>query len=199
MINLVDQKYNLLTVVRFIGRDKKGVSIWECRCDCGKIKAAKSTPLKAGHVKSCGCLKGRNLKELKKHGEAARQTREYNSWCKMKQRCYNPNHKFYKDYGGRGVIVSPSWLISFENFITDMGRAPSSQHTLDRFPNKNGNYELGNCRWATKLEQGLNKRNNVLVCFEGESMPLSEYARRNKITHSKATHLFKTGKLSTTN
>jgi hypothetical protein len=88
---------------------------------------------------------------------------EYNSWHGATQRCSNRNNPKYKDYGGRGIKVCERWLgrDGFKNFLTDMGYKPSPQHSLDRFPNKNGNYEPGNCRWATPLQQGNNKRNNT--------------------------------------
>jgi hypothetical protein len=84
--------------------------------------------------------------------------KEYNSWLGMKQRCYNPNNRSYKHYGGRGIIVCERWLNSFRNFFEDMGFKPSEYHSLDRIDN-DGNYELNNCRWATTFEQSHNSRN----------------------------------------
>lgn len=81
----------------------------------------------------------------------------FNTWSMMKQRCLNPKHTYYYLYGGRGIKVCDRWL-SFENFVQDMGDRPSKNHTLDRYPNKKGNYELMNCRWATIKEQNSNKR-----------------------------------------
>lgn len=75
----------------------------------------------------------------------------------MKARCFNPNVKSYEDYGGRGIIVCPEWRDSFERFYKDMGSRPGPEYSLDREDN-DGNYESGNCRWATKSEQNANKR-----------------------------------------
>lgn len=91
----------------------------------------------------------------------------------MKTRCLNPNSQNFKDYGGRGIEVCDRWL-SFENFIADVGRRPSPQHSLDRYPNKNGNYEPGNVRWALPREQQNNRRNTIEVTVEGVRVPLSE-------------------------
>lgn len=83
---------------------------------------------------------------------------EYQAWYDMKHRCLNPNNTRYANYGGRGIVVCKEWLNSFENFLEDMGPRPS-RRSLDRIDN-NGNYEPGNCRWATDKQQAYNKRTN---------------------------------------
>lgn len=90
-----------------------------------------------------------------KHGK--RYTKEYEAWQHMKSRCLNPKNKAYHNYGGRGITICDRWL-KFENFIADMGNAPTPKHSLDRYPNNDGHYEPGNCRWATPEQQNLNKR-----------------------------------------
>jgi hypothetical protein len=77
----------------------------------------------------------------------------------MIQRCRNPENPGWKNYGGRGIKVCERWR-SFENFLADMGRKPSPLHSIDRFPNNDGNYEPGNCRWATRFEQRHNRRDS---------------------------------------
>ena len=94
------------------------------------------------------------------------RTKEYTSWLAMKQRCKDPNHKSYKNYGAKGITICEEWL-DYEVFLRDVGRAPSKNHTLDRYPNKEGNYEPGNVRWATKRQQRINTKtpkNNKSGC-----------------------------------
>lgn len=85
-------------------------------------------------------------------------TRTYRSWESMKRRCLNPNERAFPNYGGRGITVCERWLASFENFFADMGECPPGL-TLDR-RNNDGNYEPGNCRWATYSEQARNRRSH---------------------------------------
>jgi hypothetical protein len=94
----------------------------------------------------------------------------------MRDRCTNPRHHAYALYGGRGIAVCARWE-SFENFLADMGERPAGT-SLDRYPNKDGNYEPGNCRWATDVEQANNTRANRLLTLGSETMPLRAWARR---------------------
>jgi hypothetical protein len=100
---------------------------------------------------------------------------EYSVWTSMKSRCGNPNDKSYARYGGRGIRVCERWIESFDNFRADIGPRPSMQHSLDRKDN-NGDYEPGNCRWATYTQQGSNKRNTVWLTFGGDTKTMSEWA-----------------------
>lgn len=119
------------------------------------------------------------------HGETVgyRTTTEYRIWQQMIARCRNPRHPRYADYGGRGIDVCDRWFQSLEAFIQDMGRRPSAAHSLDRKDNSFG-YAPDNCRWATRTEQSRNRRNNLLVTREEETLPLSVWADRLGLPYS---------------
>lgn len=110
------------------------------------------------------------------HNKASERSAEYRAWTHLKSRCYDMNDKSYNDYGGRGIKVCDEWLHSFQLFLRDMGRKPSIEYSIDRI-NTNGNYEPQNCRWGTPHEQANNKRNNVLITFNGETKTLNEWSR----------------------
>jgi hypothetical protein len=100
----------------------------------------------------------------------------------MRQRCSNPRSDSYANYGGRGIVVCDRWLESFENFLSDMGSRPDDT-TLDRI-DSNGNYEPGNCRWATRSVQSTNRRNTPRIEFRGRALGLKEWARELGFHHS---------------
>jgi len=104
------------------------------------------------------------------------KTKVHGTWEKMRQRCCNPNNKAWQRYGGRGIEVCPQWRDSFEQFYADMGDPPSDDHSIDRIDN-NGNYELGNCRWATWEEQNQNRRDNRLLAFNGKVQCVTSWAK----------------------
>jgi hypothetical protein len=115
------------------------------------------------------------------HTRGGRISPEYKAWESMNQRCSNPNNRSWKHYGGRGIRVCERWRGSFKAFLLDVGARPSEQHSLDRFPNMNGNYEPGNVRWATREQQGSNKRANHRVTAFGRTLTLSEWSRESGI------------------
>jgi hypothetical protein len=143
--NLTGKRFGRLVVIAYAGGGK-----WLCVCDCGARVVVRGYRLRGGNTKSCGCWRRIRATKHGMHG-----SREYNSWRGMKDRCSNPNHVFYKYYGGKGITVCEEWL-SFEGFFADMGTCPPGC-SLDRI-NPNGNYEPGNCRWAPKKLQNQNQR-----------------------------------------
>lgn len=129
------------------------------RCVCGGEFQAQPSDVRRGFVSSCGCWNVSKIKERRtKHGfSGVNAGSEYRTWKNIRQRCTNPNVKHYLNYGGRGIKMCPRWLGSFENFYADMGPKPSPKLSIDRI-NNDGDYEPGNCRWATAKEQVANQR-----------------------------------------
>ena len=161
MIDLIGRRFERLIAIEIVG-EQYGSCLWRVRCDCGAEKIINGRNLRNGQTRSCGCLSreiaATRQKEKTKHGEASSPSPEYVAWISMKTRCYNPKAAKYHLYGGRGITVCARWRESFETFLADMGRRPTAQHSLDRYPDTNGNYEKDNCRWATASEQNSNRR-----------------------------------------
>lgn len=144
-----------LLVISRAGTSKGGMAMWQCLCDCGKELVIQGGNLRH-RQRSCGC----DRKTTATHGLSG--STEFRSWGQMIQRCTNERLKTHKHYGGRGIRVCDRWMESFENFYADMGAKPSPKHSLDRI-DVDGNYEPGNCRWATPQEQSRNRRTSVYV------------------------------------
>lgn len=146
--------------------------LWNCICDCGGSTVLRVSYLISGHTRSCGCLAPEvNRDRMSTHRMS--KTRMYGIWSGIHYRCTASKTKQFKNYGGRGIKVCERWN-SFDNFYMDMGDPPPG-FTIERKDN-DGDYEPGNCRWATRLEQGRNKTINRFVTINGVSKCLSEWA-----------------------
>lgn len=164
-------KFNRLTAIKIESVTPRGRR-WLFKCDCGKKHVAAAKLVKFGSIKSCGCLFREKISLPRAGKHKMSNTPEYRTWSYMRRRCShadeNPRH------GGRGIVVSERWE-TFTNFYADMGPRPSSRHSLDRI-NNDGNYEKGNCRWATAKTQARNRNNSITVTVFGKSMPLADAA-----------------------
>ncbi len=159
------------------GRKRQGKRSVERRavysCGCGQNVVCRVGDVKRGFTTSCGCLnRAVAAKRWRTHGKTG--TPEHGVWKGMRQRCNDPNHIQYKDYGGRGITVCSRWD-EFELFLQDMGPRPSANHDIDRIDNDAG-YGPDNCRWVTHQENCRNKRTNVVLAAHGKRQTLAAWA-----------------------
>lgn len=173
-------RFNRLVIAafeRWNPRTKR--SIYLCKCDCGNECLKDNVRLESGKAESCGCLWKERIadkgKRARTHGMS--RTPEYRAWTAMRRRCSNPSCGSYRDYGGRGIMVCYEWQKSFASFIKDVGLRPSDAHSLDRI-DVNKNYEPGNVRWATTIEQANNKRAVKRIELFTDQEILDEIKRR---------------------
>lgn len=169
--DITGKKFGRLTVLQLVSKAGEEPIRWKCQCECGCFTVSQGSALRGGRAKSCGCLQ---RDKATKHGMAGTPT--YGSWQKMKARCLNSWDPAYADYGGRGIRVCDRWLESFDHFLADMGVKPARM-SLDRKDNQ-GNYEPGNCRWATFKTQNNNRRSNRMLTISGETMNLQSWAEK---------------------
>lgn len=154
-------------------RNKHNKPTWLCRCECGVERAVIQESLRQGKSVSCGCFNRERVEaSVTKHGLS--RTPEYVAWKGMVQRCYNKSNPKYPNWGGRGITVCARWRESFADFLVDMGPKPEglSIHRVDN----DGNYEPGNCVWATDAVQARAKSSNVNITWQGRTMCVAAWA-----------------------
>lgn len=172
-LDLTGHRFGRLVAVKLIGKVDKKSYAWACICDCGNQVVVRVGNLRSGNSESCGCV----LKERNKSRATHQQvdTAEYHAWAGIKQRCTNPKNPAYMNYGGRGIIVHPSWLDDFAAFRDYVGPRPSANHSIERIDN-DGHYVPGNIIWADKRTQARNRRTSNLVTIEGITKTVMEWA-----------------------
>lgn len=175
-IDLTGQKFGRLTVIERSDVKKKDIH-WVCKCDCGNITIVNGMKLKTGRTKSCGCFR---VELQTTHGLSKHPL--YEVWHSMNQRCDCPSSGGYYNYGGRGIVVCEEWkndFLSFFEWSIRNGWQPDL--TIDRV-DVNGNYEPGNCRWATRKEQANNRRTNHHLTYKGKTQTITDWAMELGIT-----------------
>lgn len=173
--DLKGKKFNRLTVLEMMPKTQRR-TFWKCRCDCGNITVVRSDSLQSGRTKSCGCWKKEvdSKKAHLLHKHKMSDTRIYRTWQAMKARCYNPNDKRYKNYGGRGIVVCEQWRDDFRNFLEwALKNGYNNELTIDRI-NVNRNYEPSNCRWVNRKVQSNNRTSNITVKYNGNKLTLKQ-------------------------
>jgi hypothetical protein len=187
--DITGQRFGRLTVTKFVGKNKKRCTLWECLCDCGKTKITTASSLRAGTCLSCGCL------QREKTAESTRARRpefykdlcdkrgvlnahglpEYTIWKRMRQRCdsknFDPQRVIYSK-----ITVCPEWEESFQRFYEDMGPRPSDKHQIDRIDNCKG-YFPENCHWVLPRENNMNKSDNRPIEWNGVTKLLCDWEK----------------------
>jgi len=186
--DITGNRYSKLLVIKRITNIGEPRIKFLCKCDCGNETIVLGQNLRSGTTKSCGCL---NIELFKKrvaiintnhsNSKVGKVTVEYRTWQSIKERCLNISSKSYKYYGGRGIKMFEGWVNDFDSFLKYMGKRPSKIHSIDRFPNMNGNYEPNNVRWATPKQQGENTRKVVNLTYNNITMNLSDWGRYFKV------------------
>lgn len=170
-VDFIGRRFGQLTVLEFTGyrNGVRGRYEFRCRCDCGKEVLRAYVSLHTGTSKSCGCLE---IAKRTTHGQS--KTKLYAVWGAMHDRCKRPSVRNYPNYGGRGIKVCERWS-DFAAFRDDMGPRPPGG-TLER-NDTDGDYEPGNCRWATNTEQQSNRRDNVRITLLGRTQTATQWCK----------------------
>ncbi len=206
-IGLENVIFGRLTVIGFTGaRTRFRQAMLTCRCVCGLYVDVAIHHLRSGNTTSCGCLHADDLAARNSanatHGETrglkgkTRVSELYRVWNQIKNRCCNPTHEAYADYGGRGITFHTPWRDDYTAFARDIdttiGRRPSRAYSIDRIDNDRG-YEPNNLRWATQAEQNRNRRVTKFHSLNGETKTLAEWCEQAQIHYATAFGRLKNG------
>lgn len=176
MITRLSRRFGLLTIIECADPKTRK---YRCKCDCGGEKIVDWAHLKRGSTKSCGCLRPQARPDaVRSHSKSGVTSHPlYSTWRGMLNRCENPNSDSWMRYGGRGVKLHPEWNRDFFAFVAYVGEKPTPEHSIDRWPDRNGNYEPGNVRWATQKQQQANTDQGLPVLLRGVQVTSARAAR----------------------
>lgn len=170
--DLTGMRFGKLTV-----REWATNSRWRCDCDCGGTSIVLTANLKRANTTSCGCIRN-HMASVRNTRHGMHGTLVYKTWIGVRRRCFDEKSgRSFQEYGARGITMDEEWAGDFAAFLRDVGHPPTSEHTLDRIDNAKG-YLPGNVRWATRIEQANNKRNNRWVIYRGERLTVAQLARK---------------------
>lgn len=176
----IGAKFGKLTVRELVVDGNSNSRRYLCDCECGGTKITSEDNLKRGHCRSCGCLHKGHGGSKKKNIYLGSDSKLYNTWASMKNRCHNSKSDNYKNYGMRGITVCDEWVDNYSEFkrwALDNGYNESGGRncSIERI-DVNGNYSPENCKWATAKEQMNNTRRNTFVEYDGKRMSLAQWA-----------------------
>lgn len=182
--DLTGERFGKLVAESYLYTNYRRKAVWRCKCDCGNYIEVPSERLTTGNTKSCGCLhiettKKNIQKAIKKQTKYKTETEKIISvvFNQMKRRCYNPQCKAHKNYGGRGIKIYEKWINDFNSFYEwSLRNGWKKGLSIDRI-DVNGDYEPNNCRWVNNLVQQNNKRNNKYLTYRDETHTEAEWSR----------------------
>lgn len=174
-MSLLGARFTNYEVIEDGLRGKRGCHYVRAKCECGEVRVVRAAHLLTGASKSCGCRRA-PISRARATTHGMNGTPEYKTWTAIIDRCSNAKAHGFENYGGRGIVICPRWRASFEAFFADMGPRPAGT-SIDRI-DVNGNYEPGNCRWATQREQQNNRRDSRFIEARGERLTVADWARR---------------------
>lgn len=190
--DLTGMRTGRLVVIRFSHRNKRGVGMWLCRCDCGNTTILRSDHITCHRVKSCGCwqkeIEEKGLCHRSQDGES--RTRLYSIWYGMKKRCRDSK---LERYGGRGISVCKEWDESYKAFRDwSLANGYTEHLSIDRIDN-DGNYEPSNCRWTTAKEQAWNRENGIVLHYRGAELQTRDVVAMTGLKYKTVWQRYKNG------